>query len=185
LAKQELPSGIPVSPGVELKLLRPEDSDALFALTDANRARLREWLPWLDYVRQPSDSRGFIETAVARHAASEELTLGLFVEGRLAGVIGTHAIDWANRKTTLGYWIGSEFEGRGLIAASCAVLLGVLFDRLGLNRVGIHCAAGNPRSQGVAKRLRFREEGILRDAEWLHDHFVDHAVFSMLGPEWR
>jgi ribosomal-protein-serine acetyltransferase len=134
--------GITVSPGVNLKLLLSEDSDTLFALTEANRSRLREWLPWLDHVRRQADSASFIETAAARHAASEDLMFGFSVEGRLAGVVGTHAIDWSNRKTTLGYWIGSEFEGKGLIVESCAELLQVLFNHLELNRVGINCATG-------------------------------------------
>lgn len=184
MAKQELPSRILVSPEVELRLLQPGDAEVLFELTGANRGRLREWLPWLDYVREPADSANFIQTATARHDAMEELTLGLFVGGKLAGVVGTHGIDWTNRKTTLGYWVGSEAEGRGLVTAACSALLQVLFQHLGLNKVGIYCATGNPRSNAVAKRLQFREEGVLREAEWLYDHFVDHAVYSLLRSEW-
>ena len=33
---------------LELRLLEPRDSAALFALVDANRGYLREWLPWVD-----------------------------------------------------------------------------------------------------------------------------------------
>jgi ribosomal-protein-serine acetyltransferase len=136
-------------------------------------------------VRGSADSTQFIAGTAARHVAGEELTLGLFSDGGLAGIVGTHAIDWANRATTLGYWVGRETEGRGLTTAACSALLRVLFERLELNRVGIHCATGNPRSQGVAKRLGFQEEGVRREAEWLYDHYVDHAVFSMLRKEWE
>jgi ribosomal-protein-serine acetyltransferase len=185
LPKIELPTNINVAPGLELRLLRAEDAESLFALTESNRARLRVWLPWLDYVRTPADSAQFIAGAAARHAAGEELTLGLFSDRSLSGIVGTHAIDWTNCATTLGYWVGREAEGRGLTTAACSALLRVLFEGLELNRVGIHCATGNPRSQAVAKRLGFREEGIAREAERLYGLYVDHAVFSMLRREWE
>lgn len=34
-------------------------------------------------------------------------------------------------------------------------------------------------------RLGLSEEGWLRDAEWLYDHFVDHLVYATLDAEWR
>jgi len=185
LHKVDLPTSIVVSSGVELRLLLPGDVEPLFALTEANRTRLRDWLPWLDHVRTPADSGQFIATAAARHAAGEELTLGLSHDGGLAGIIGTHFIDWANRTTTLGYWVAREAEGRGLATAACSALLRVLFGDLELNRVGIHCATGNSRSQAVARRLGFQKEGIVRDAERLYDHYIDHVVFSMLRREWE
>ncbi len=53
-----------------------------------------------------------------------------------------------------------------------------------LNRVEIRCAVGNQKSQAIPKRLGFVQEGVLRDAEWLYDHFVDHLVYAMLARDW-
>ena len=36
-----------INPGLELKLLQPEHAGELFALVEANRSALREWLPWV------------------------------------------------------------------------------------------------------------------------------------------
>ena len=37
-----------LNPGLELRPLQPADAPALFAVVDAHRASLREWLPWVD-----------------------------------------------------------------------------------------------------------------------------------------
>jgi len=45
-----------INPGLELRLLQPEHAKELFAVIDANRATLREWLPWVDATVKVADS---------------------------------------------------------------------------------------------------------------------------------
>jgi ribosomal-protein-serine acetyltransferase len=70
------------------------------------------------------------------------------------------------------------------MTASCGCLLDYAFRNLGMNRVEIRCATGNTRSRAIPERLGFKEEGTVRQAEWLYDHYVDHVVYSMLRDEW-
>ena len=46
--------------GLELRPLYLRDAKALFPLVEANRERLRRWLPWVDDNRSVLDSRVFI-----------------------------------------------------------------------------------------------------------------------------
>jgi ribosomal-protein-serine acetyltransferase len=59
------------------------------------------------------------------------------------------------------------------------------FGELDLNRVVISCATENKKSCAIPERLGFRQEGIQRQAEWLYDRFVDHAVYATLASAWR
>jgi ribosomal-protein-serine acetyltransferase len=59
-----------------------------------------------------------------------------------------------------------------------------VFKELGLNCVELACAVGNARSCAIPERLGFTREGVLRQREWLYDHFVDHVSYSMLAAEW-
>lgn len=53
---------------LELRLLEERHAEELFALTDQNRAYLREWLPWLDNNRSLSDTKEFIKNALKQFA---------------------------------------------------------------------------------------------------------------------
>jgi ribosomal-protein-serine acetyltransferase len=175
---------IEVSSECSLTPLDLQDADELFALTDANRPHLRRWLPWLDNITRLEDTRAFIRAARAQASQNNGAQLAIRVEGRIVGIVGHHQIDWRNRLTSLGYWIGRDYEGRGLVAAATRSLVTHAFRDARLNRVEIRCAEGNQRSRAIPQRIGFREEGVLRDAEWLYDHFVDHVVYAMLARDW-
>ena len=67
--------------------------------------------------------------------------MGIMFRGQLAGMIGLSPIDWANAKTSIGYWLGAEFEGRGIATRSCRALIDYLFKELKINRVEIRAKA--------------------------------------------
>lgn len=158
-------------------------ADELFRLTDRNRAYLRRWLPWLDGIRRVEDTRGFIRATLVQVRDNNGFQAALMWRGQIAGVIGHHRIDWRNRATALGYWVGEEFQGQGLVTAACRRLVAYGFGVMGLHRIEIRCAVDNHRSRAVPQRLGFRLEGQLRDAEWLYDHWVDHSVYAALATD--
>ena len=167
-----------------MRRVEARDAPALFALTDVNRARLRQWLPWLDGVRSVADTMAFIAVQERAHAATGAGAMGLWVEGALAGVAGYNTIDRANRTAAIGYWLGAAHEGRGLMTRACAALTDHALAVAALNRVVIACAVGNARSRAIPRALGFAHEGVHREAEWLYDRFVDHEIYAMLARDW-
>jgi len=176
---------IPIDDELRLGLLEERHAGPLFELVDANRAHLRQWLPWLDRNTTPEHTRAFIKATLEQHATGNGVTCGIFRRGELAGVIGLHYIDWANRRTSIGYWVAEAQQGQGLVTRACASLLDYVFSELGLTRAEIACATENARSCAIPERLGFTKEGVLRQREWLYDHFVDHVVYGLLASEWK
>jgi len=168
-----------------LRQLTRNDAGEMFALVDANRAYLRRWLPWLDRTQSAEDSRRFLEEVVQQAESNRNIHAGILVDGRIAGIVSYHRIDWQNCSTCLGYWLAEAHQGRGLVTASCRVLVDHAFAAMNLHRLVIACVPGNTRSRAVALRLGFVHEGLQRDAEWLYDHFVDHDIYVQLQPEWE
>jgi ribosomal-protein-serine acetyltransferase len=168
----------------ELRQRVPEDAEELFALTEANRARLREWLPWLDHCTAVEHTRANIESTLRQAEVGMGLAVCLWYRGRIAGVGGYNIIDRANRAAQIGYWLGAEFEGRGLMTRANRVLIAHGFTALGLERQSIAAATGNVRSRAVAERLGFVLEGVLRAAERLYGRSVDHALYAQTVQDW-
>ena len=102
---------------------------------------------------------------------------------QLCGAIGLHRFDPRNRSSSIGYWIDRDYEGQGIVTRACRAIVASGFTEYGLHRIEIRCATGNTRSAAVPLRLNFQEEGVVREAEWLYDHFVDLRVFSKLATD--
>lgn len=176
---------ININDDLKLKILRPEDAGALFDLTDRNRDHLKKWLPWLDFTTKESDTLNFIKMTMKQFGENQGLQMGIWQKEKIAGVVGHHKISWANKSTSLGYWLGKDFSGQGIMTNACKAIIDFSFNELSLNRIEIAAATGNKKSRAIPERLGFSLDGTLRESEWLYDKYVDHAVYSILVSEWK
>lgn len=168
-----------------LKVLDTDDAERLYALTDASRHYLREWLPWVDGTIDVENTKAFIEFCQKQSASNNGFNTGIWFRGEIVGCIGYHSIDWANKKTSIGYWLGESFQGNGIMTRSCRKLVDYALGELGLNRVEIRCGSGNLKSRAIPEKLGFLNEGLIRQNEWIYDRFIDHYVYGMLKEEWN
>lgn len=173
-----------VNETVELCLLEPAHAARLFRVIDRNRSYLREWLPWLDKSRSSEDVASHIRENLEHYRRREALSAGIWVDGAISGAISIHKIDLPNRNASIGYWLDAACQGRGIMTGACRVIVNRAFGVYGLHRVEIRCATGNSRSCAIAARLGFRQEGVIREAEWLYDRFVDLEIWGVLKHEW-
>jgi len=166
-----------------LRVLREDDASELFSLTDANRAYLRRWLPWVDLVRSEDDSRSFLSNVTAQREEGRGPTFGILYDGALAGVVGYLPIDRVNRIGEIGYWLAERVQGRGVMTQCCRFVVRYGFLTLDLNRIQIAAGTTNRESRAIPERLGFKFEGILRAREYLYGTFVDHAMYALLRSE--
>jgi ribosomal-protein-serine acetyltransferase len=170
---------------IVLKILEMDDASVLFNLIEKNRAYLREWLPWIDTNTSLDDSKSFIQLTQEQHKQNLGFRCGIWLNNQLAGIVGFQHIDWMNRNVEIGYWLGENFQGLGIITKSCTILIDYAFHEYHLNRIQIRCATGNKKSSSAIERLGFKKEGIARQAEFLYDHYVDLFVYGMTADEWN
>jgi ribosomal-protein-serine acetyltransferase len=173
-----------IDDALQLALVTQQDVPAIFELTDRSREHLRVWLPWVDDTTSIQDTLGFVSQAMTQYAKNNGFQAVIWEDGSPAGIIGLHGIDWANRYTIIGYWLGESFQGRGIMTRAVRGVTTFLYEHYGLNRVEIRAATGNAKSRAIPERLGYSLEGISRQCERLHDHYVDHAVYAMLRENW-
>jgi ribosomal-protein-serine acetyltransferase len=166
-----------------LRVLRKEDAAELFAVTEANRADLREWLPWVDVVTSEDDTLLYIDSMTAQRQAGRGPQFTVLCGGAIAGVVGFKPIDRVNRVGEIGYWLAPAYRGRGVMTRCVRFVVSYGFVTLDLNRIAIAAAVGNVRSRAIPERLGFTLEGVLRERENVNGAMLDHAVYSQLRRE--
>ncbi|WP_026476618.1 GNAT family N-acetyltransferase [Alkaliphilus transvaalensis] len=174
-----------IEEGLELKMLENNHAEAIFELVDGNREHLRQWLPWVDDNNTLHESRNFIKYVKKQHFEDKGFVAGIWYEGKLAGVIGFNELNWNNKSASIGYWLGAEFEGKGIMTKATKSFIDYAILELGFNRVEIRCAEDNLKSGAIPKRLGFTKEGVIREVEWLYDHYVNHIVYGVLAKDWK
>lgn len=172
-----------VNEEIELRLVDFSHCNELHELIDKNRKFLRIWLGWVDKDELIEDTTRFIKFAKEENANNKGLKATIWYCDKLVGLIDHHEVNHSRKCLEIGYWLDEDFNGRGIVTKSVLSMIDYAFE-LGMNKVEIRCAEGNESSRKIPIRLGFKEEGTIRDAEYLYDHYVDHVVYGMLKSEW-
>ena len=97
--------------------------------------------------------------------------------------IGYNLIDQASGIGHLGYWLGQEYIGKGIMTKAVKDLIRLGFEHWPMQKVEIRCAVKNRKSRAIPERLGFTNEGTIRSAEKVYDRYNDHVVYGMLKDE--
>jgi ribosomal-protein-serine acetyltransferase len=173
-----------IDENISLKLIELNDAKRIFELTEQSRNYLREWLPWLDLTTKVEDSKEFIQTCLKSYSENKGITTVILFNGIISGVADL-SINWTNKTAYIGYWLAKDYQGKGIMTKVATELTDYAFSHLKLNKVEIRVAVENKKSRNIPERLGFINEGCIRQAEWLYDHFVDHVVYGILAEEWN
>ena len=121
---------------------------------------------------------------VKKFAEGDGFESGIRYKGKLVGMVGIHPVSWG-RKRQVSVTILQKMLAEGIMTRSVKAVLHYAFENLKLNKMEIRCGVENVKSRAIPERLGFKLDGILRDEEWLYDHFHDIAVYSLLASEWK
>ncbi|MFP7443590.1 GNAT family protein [Bacillus infantis] len=171
---------------ISLRLYKPEDAEELFILTIESKEYLKQWLGWLDYTRTAEDSASFIQSSLNAFEKNggHPQAAAIIYKGKIAGTIGFNEISTLHKIGVIGYWLGEKYQGKGIMSKAFSALVDYGFEKAGLNRIEVRAASGNMKSRALPVRFGFAEEGLIREAEWLYDHYVDHIVYGLLKREY-
>jgi ribosomal-protein-serine acetyltransferase len=176
---------IAIDNNLELQLTNQSQAEALFFAIDNNRGHLYAFLPWVSQMQTISDFRNYISSSEVLIAEQKEVSFAISYDEKIVGRIGLHHLNMMNKNGSIGYWLIKEAEGKGIITKCCKALINYGFDELQLQRIEIKAAVNNVRSQAIPVKLNFTREGVLRQAEFVNNEFLDLVLYSLLRSEWQ
>ncbi len=171
--------------GADLRFLELRHAPEFLEFVNTNRDHLSVWLEWGQTIQTLEQSQAFIKRGITRYADDGLPWVGLWLEQHMVGGILFFPVETRARSTMIGYWLGSDVAGRGLMTKAVRAMLGFVFDDLGLNRLELQAHVENLKSRALAERLGFLFEGLLREVWTLDGKPVDHAAYAMLNSDWQ
>lgn len=175
---------IQVNQELELRSVKENECETVFEAVDENRMHLREWLPWVDAAENAKEYIDVIRFWQQDIDNGMGLSLGVYYKEQFIGMCGFNIIDNHSKRGQIGYWISKTFEGRGIIRKCLSQLIDYAFFKMDLNRIEIVCGVGNKRSRQLPESLGFTEESIMKEYEFLYDHFHDCVMYRLLKREY-
>jgi ribosomal-protein-serine acetyltransferase len=174
-----------VDKDLELRLPELRHAEALYGVIDTNRDHVARWMLWLTDAYAPADAESFIRQNLTCLAEGNGCTVLMIYQDQFVGGIGNQPINPIDRSADIGYWLAESAQGNGIVTRAAHEMVDYSVRDLGLNRVTIHAAAENTKSQAVPERLGFDRVGVFRKAAALHGEFVDQVQYAMLAEDWK
>ena len=176
---------IKINDKLSLKIPLLRDAEAIFNIIDKDRNHLRIWLPWVDKTISIKDTEVNITERIEKFNKKEAASFYVVYENQWIGSTGFISLDNLNKQGEIGYWLRSDFEGKGLMTECVKASIKYGFEKLGLNRIVIKCNSENTKSAAIPKRLGFMLEGRLREDRIKNDIYSDSLIFGLLKNEWK
>ena len=102
-------------------------------------------------------------------------------EGKLIGSIACVDKNESSNHCEIGYCIGHDFWGKGIMSEAVNAVTDYLINKIGYNRIEICHATKNPASGKVAQKCGYKYEGTKREYfKSLNGEYLDIAFYSIL-----
>jgi len=158
--------------------VRPWRMDDAESLTrHANNRKV--WLGLRDIFPHPyttDDAREFLGKTIT---AQPTTNFCIDVDGAGVGGIGVRLGQDERRHTAgVGYWLGEEFWGRGIMTEAVGAFIDFCFENFPLCRISAEVFANNPASVRVLEKAGFTFEGRLRNNVVKDGKVLDSLLYA-------
>jgi aminoglycoside 6'-N-acetyltransferase len=150
-----------------LRSYQAGDGPWFYAMIQRNRAHLARYETGnvVLTVESEQDAENLVRELAADFEARNCFFMGAFhreTDDFLAQVY-VGPVNWRLPEFALGYFADRDHQGRGYVTEAARAALGFVFEHFRAHRVRLECDDTNVRSQRVAERCGFVQEGHIRE----------------------
>lgn len=141
----------------------------------------RIWLNVRDRFPYPytmEDARFWVQAA----GSAEIITnFAIVVEGEAVGGIGILLQDDVHwRSAEIGYWLGEDYWGRGIVTEAVCAVTDWAFESFDLCRIFAFVYEWNPASMRVLEKAGYQYEGRLRKSVTKDGRTIDQVIYAIV-----
>lgn len=171
---------------LQLQLLKTEDAEALWPyVSNPEISALMSW----DAHKSLAETVAFLEAVEVSFNNGRAVSWGIYLDEKIVGVFSVISIHRKHRlltydKAELAYWLGPEYQGRGIMTEAGVKILDFAFRKMGLHKIYVGFHDGNKGSRGLIERLKFRYSHTEKEAFSKNGIWVDVPYYEMLEKEY-
>lgn len=125
------------------------------------------------------DARGWIR--LCEDEGTRSTRFAIVIDDSVVGGMGCEFEPRCTSQTReIGYWLGEEYWGRGIVTEAVGNFVSYVFDEFGVRRLQAQVFSWNPASGRVLEKNGFELEGRLREAACKLDETGDVLIYGRL-----
>lgn len=97
------------------------------------------------------------------------------------GAIGLNDLKKEHKKAEIGFWLLTEFWGKGIINEAITIVCNYGFNNLNLHRIEAIVESENNNSKKLLEKNKFQYEGTLRECELKNEKYISLDYYSILN----
>jgi len=160
-----------------LREWKPGDAKSL--VRHANNRKI--WRNLRDAFPHPytlADAKRWIKIA---NPTTPETNFAIVVEGAAVGGIGLLLKnDVFRRSAEIGYWLGEEYWGRGIVTEAVRAVTDYAFETFDICRVYAGVFEWNPASIRVLEKAGYEFEGRMKKSVTKDGHTIDELIYAII-----
>lgn len=99
----------------------------------------------------------------------------------LGGITIGHIKRGVSQSGQIGYWVGAQHAGKGVMSEALQMVVHHAFTRCGLNRLEAACIPTNERSIRLLLKSGFEQEGYAKSYLKINGQWRDHLLFARIN----
>ncbi|MBS4042205.1 MAG: GNAT family N-acetyltransferase [Chitinophagaceae bacterium] len=98
--------------------------------------------------------------------------------GIFYGAIGLYNIDKKELNAEIGFWLLTDYWGKGIMLEALLTICDYAFDALKLNKIEAFVETENENSKNLLRKLGFQHNGTMKNCELKNDKWISLDIFS-------
>jgi RimJ/RimL family protein N-acetyltransferase len=165
---------------VNLRELTIDDATTIVNLMDYEIAKYLYEVP---YPYRIDDALNFIKSNYEYFKSQKAITFGIEYKNTLesklllVGTIGIKDIDYVNKKANIGYWIGKQYQDKGIATECVKLVVNYAFDALKLKEISAYVFPDNNPSIRVLEKHGFVKTGKVNEYHPLSNTYRNSLIY--------